>query len=357
LPLVSNYVKILLTTFNRRAKLNQAQEIKKYILSNVAAHPFNIVSVAATEFGVSRTTVLRHINYLVIAEKLIKTGSTKQTLYTLANAMEQNFNFKLNGAFDEYHIFNKYILSAIKPYINDKSFEICEYVITEMLNNAKDHAEGNKITIAFKIAQSQISFIILDNGIGIFKKLQNFHNFNDEREAMLQLSKGKLTSDPANHTGEGIFFSSRAVDTFEIRANNFAFLRDNNIKDWSLHQTNTTAGTEIKFIITRQTSRSLKDLFITYQEEDTLKFNKTEILINLAQEHGDRLISRSQAKRITANLDDFAKVTLDFTKVHIVGQGFVDQIFRVFQTQRPELIITYINANEDVEFMLKRSTG
>ena len=31
---------------------------------------------------------------------------------------------------------------------------------------------------------------------------------------MLELSKGKLTTDSANHSGEGIFFTSRMFDVF-----------------------------------------------------------------------------------------------------------------------------------------------
>jgi hypothetical protein len=38
----------------------------------------------------------------------------------------------------------------------------------------------------------------------------------DERHAITELSKGKLTTDSERHTGEGIFLSSRTVDDFTI---------------------------------------------------------------------------------------------------------------------------------------------
>ena len=46
---------------------------------------------------------------------------------------------------------------------------------------------------------------LLDNGVGVFQKLQRAFNFQDMREGILNLSKGKFTTDSKNHTGEGIF--------------------------------------------------------------------------------------------------------------------------------------------------------
>ena len=44
-----------------------------------------------------------------------------------------------------------------------------------------------------------------------------------------------------------------------------------------------------------------------------------------------------------------------FDKVRIVGQGFVDEIFHVYQDKHPQKEIKYINANDDVLFMINRS--
>lgn len=41
--------------------------------------------------------------------------------------------------------------------------------------------------------------------------------------AILELSKGKFTSDPARHSGEGIFFTSRMCDKFEILSKGLFF--------------------------------------------------------------------------------------------------------------------------------------
>ena len=47
-------------------------------------------------------------------------------------------------------------------------------------------------------------------------------------------------------------------------------------------------------------------------------------------------------------------IVLDFKKVRLVGQGFVDEVFRVFANKYPTISISYINANEDITFMIER---
>jgi len=98
----------------------------------------------------------------------------------------------------------------------------------------------------------------------------------------------------------------------------------------------------------------LINIFQAYQDDESLEFNKTDILVSLAPLYGSRLISRSQAKRVTQHLEQFTSITLDFKHVESVGQGFVDELFRVYQNTRPTFLIKYSNANEDVEYMIKR---
>jgi hypothetical protein len=48
------------------------------------------------------------------------------------------------------------------------------------------------------------------------------------------------------------------------------------------------------------------------------------------QYEGESLMSRSQARRLMNRFDRFSEVVLDFTGVNFIGQGFADEIFRVF---------------------------
>ena len=128
------------------------------------------------------------------------------------------------------------------------------------------------------------------------------------------------------------------------------------MNDWSFYETKTKTGTQVDWVIHRNTDRHLQAVFKAYQDDDTQQFTKTEVIIELAKEHGQRLISRSQAKRVAAQLEWFKEVTFDFKGITAVGQGFVDQLFRVFQQQHPGIKLRYIHANEDVTYMIQRGT-
>ena len=69
---------------------------------------------------------------------------------------------------------------------------------------------------------------------------------------------------------------------------------------------------------------------------------------------GTIYISRSQARRILAGLEKFKSVILDFDRVSTVGQAFVDEIFRVFQSRHQDITIAPVNMNDAVRFMIGR---
>jgi hypothetical protein len=48
-------------------------------------------------------------------------------------------------------------------------------------------------------------------------------------------------------------------------------------------------------------------------------------------------------------------VIFDFAEVKTIGQAFADEIFRIFKREHPELEIVIINANLDVQKMIRRA--
>lgn len=158
-----------------------------------------------------------------------------------------------------------------------------------------------------------------------------------------------------HHSGEGIFFSSQLPRLFEIYANGLHFLRDNQERDWTFSENNLIkSGTSVIMHFSLESKSEIIALFQQFQNNDTLQFDRTEIIVKLSQFEEDVFISRSQAKRILRNLDRFQKVILDFSHVRMIGQGFVDEIFRVYQSAHPDMEIQYIHANPDVRFMIER---
>jgi hypothetical protein len=85
-----------------------------------------------------------------------------------------------------------------------------------------------------------------------------------------------------------------------------------------------------------------------YSSGDDFGFTKTVIPVRLAQSASDRLISRSQAKRILARVQ-FKVAVLDFENVESIGQPFADQVFRVFKRAHPEIELYAINVSSTVQ--------
>ena len=80
----------------------------------------------------------------------------------------------------------------------------------------------------------------------------------------------------------------------------------------------------------------------------------TRISIRLST-HGTALVSRSEAGRLVEGLEKFSHVTLDFSGVEVVGQGFCDEVFRVFARAHPEIALEPVGMNEPVAFMVARA--
>ena len=198
---------------------------------------------------------------------------------------------------------------------------------------------------------------ISDNGVGIFKKLQEALHLPDERYAVLELAKGKLTTDPARHTGEGIFFSSRMFDSFGIASGHTYFGHQfESEEDWIMNDADRQElGTTVFMSLNNHTSRTVKKIFDRYTSDEDYGFNTTVVPLKLAQYGNDKLISRSQAKRVLARTDLFKIVLLDFEAVPSIGQALADEIFRVFANEHPNLKLMPIHANSEVKRMIDRA--
>ncbi len=334
--------------------LDQAKKIRAFILRAVKKHPTDIVAVTTKHFDITRTTAHRHLTTLINERKIIKSGVTRNIKYYPTSTINREFTYKITKQLNEFNVATEDFEEVFNKLSNQIE-DICFYGFTEMFNNAIDHSQGSKIIASTEWGDNYIRITIIDNGIGVFKNVSDYFHLDDIRESILQLSKGKMTTYPSDHTGEGIFFSSRAFDVFEIYANDLHYYRDNREDDWGLNSIETANfGSKVVMTIFADSQKNLTNLFKEYQDEESLAFDRTDILVELSRIGEERLISRSQAKRILRNLEKFHRVTLDFAGVRLVGQGFADEIFRVFANKNKDIIINYINASDDVKFMIER---
>lgn len=333
---------------------DKSHQIIAFLLKELPQHPHDIVAIAAKKFRTTRTTIHRHLTKLVKDNIVLKSGTTKNMSYYLSHSLKLELTYTISPEIYEFDIFNKDLENFFSK-VADNVKTIFAYGFTEIFNNALDHSRGSRITVKARYENKNWILSISDDGIGIFKNIFNYFKLGDIRESVLQLNKGKMTTDPARHSGEGIFFTSKVFDRFEIYANELYFLKDNLVNDWTLStHVPSRKGSIVVMTIQDKSKKSLIEIFKKYQDPETLAFDRTDIVVELSRMGDEMLISRSQAKRITLGLEKFKHVTLDFSGIKLIGQGFVDEIFRVYSNAHPEITFHYINANSDVEFMIKR---
>lgn len=337
----------------------KTEEIRKFVIFNIEEHPNNIASLTAENFSVSRQAVLRHINKLIKDGSLLAEGNTRNRKYKLKPIIDSIFRLSLNGL--EEDIVWREKITPLLSDVPDNIYKICYYGFTEILNNAIDHSNGQKVIINIERTLSEINIWIADDGVGIFNKIKKELGLNDILHAILELSKGKLTTDPKRHSGEGIFFSSRIFDKFSIASGKLYFAhfsRTNSVEgsDWLVEdKADIVKGTSINMKIKLNSTRTTKDIFDYYSGNDDYGFTKTHIPVYLAQHGEENLISRSQAKRLLTRFERFKEIVLDFQDVESIGQAFADEIFRVFHNEYPNINLYPINANEQVLNMIKRA--
>lgn len=231
---------------------------------------------------------------------------------------------------------------------------IWHHGITEMINNAVDHSSSEAVNVAMRVNALYAEAIVLDTGEGIFLKIQNALGLYDTREAILELAKGKFTTDPKNHSGEGIFFSSKMFDTFWIHSGKLHFDHSNGEQDLLTEQEKEVPGTLVYMRLDNDSARTTKEIFDRFALPDEFSFAKTIVPVRLAQHEGEKLVSRSQAKRLTRRFERFQTVMLDFVGVEEIGQAFADEVFRVFQNNHPQITMTPIRTNPAIAAMIKR---
>jgi hypothetical protein len=107
--------------------------------------------------------------------------------------------------------------------------------------------------------------------------------------------------------------------------------------------------------LANDSARTLQAVFDQFAAPEEYTFAKTIVPVRLAQHEGEKLVSRSQAKRLTMRFERFQTVVLDFAGVEEIGQAFADEVFRVFHQAHPATTLVPINMPPAVEMMFKRA--
>ena len=327
---------------------------KDKILEFLKRHETANSSELCDLLGISRQALNVHLRSLINAGTVLKAGSTRSSYYFLPGKTLETHHYKktftLSGL-DESRVYQQLaIILNLKQSLSENQESIVNYAFTEMLNNAIDHSNALKCQVQLSLDAAQLKFEILDNGIGVFESIASKLLLEDEPTAMIELIKGKTTTMPEAHSGEGIFFTSKAADKFALRSHAIQIEWDRALDDVFVSKPRFQKGTRVSFLLRRDSRTKLENVFSKFApEEYDFQFQKTKVMIKLLKKD---YISRSEAKRLLVNLEKFREVELDFKGVKQLGQGFADEVFRIFVEKYPQLIINTSNTNPAIQAMI-----
>lgn len=319
------------------------------------------------QFKISRQYINLLISALVEDRKLIKLGSTRKAFYVLpeyAQAHREIFPLRYVKSFKNEGLEEHMVLDEIErafpalKNLPENVRSIFTYAFSEMFNNAIEHSKSIRIGVEVSVLQKTLSFAVQDSGVGVFRNVMKQRGLKSEMEAIQDILKGKTSTMPKSHSGEGIFFTSKAGDIFILDSFGYQLIVDNEIPDVFVKNVKKIKrGTRVMFKISAGSDRHLNEVFKKYTDladESDYGFDKTEIRVKLYAIGGVH-ISRSQARRVLAGLEKFKIIVFDFDKVPTVGQAFADEVFRVFHRKYPQIKLETENMAEGVKFMIERA--
>ena len=334
----------------------KGDEIRGFILDNVIAHPKDIARISASHFGISRPAVANHLRILLDRGLLVAEGVTKARKYKLKPISQESFRVTVTPKLEEHILWREKVFPLLEG-VKENVLAICSHGFNEMFNNVIEHSDSDSALFSLTQTAVNIEIFVRDFGVGIFEKIKSHFGLDDPRHALLELSKGKLSSEEDRHSGEGIFFTSRMFDIFSIRSGNLFYNRFKQEGDWLIEvkEQKFLSGTGILMGISKGAEQTVKEIFDQYSPDSgEFGFTKTHVPIELLRYEGEQLVSRSQARRLLIRFDRFQEVLLDFRGITTIGQAFADEIFRVFRNEHPDITIRWMNSSEDIQNVIRR---
>ncbi len=329
----------------------QKTAVIQYILSKTAENRHGLSRTVSENFDISTSTVHKYLNELEEQGVITKTGRDNYALVT------EKLSFEYLRSEGEIVSENYIFSNSLEPEITelpDNVKKIWAYAFCEMVNNVIDHSEAEHLCIVIEKNSAFIKVTIADDGVGVFRKLKDYFNLLSTDEAIIELAKGKLTTDNTCHSGEGIFFTSRIMDEFLIYSDKKVFTfnkyRESTLSDI---EKDYPFGTVVELTLSNSSKKQLIDVFNTFSDVDN-GFTRTNIPMKNIFDSSP--ISRSQAKRLVSRLEQFKEVEIDFDGIDFMAQGFAHEIFCVFANAHPEIKLIPLNMNENVRKMYRHVT-
>jgi STAS-like domain of unknown function (DUF4325)/Histidine kinase-like ATPase domain len=331
--------------------MNRAPTVPDVINQLLAAQTSVTSSDVATAAQVTRQAAHYHLRRMAERGLLVHEGSRRSSRYRLNAQRSATYGIEGQNEHEIWGIEKAALRDLAADALEAPVVGILNFTFTEMVNNAIDHSRGTSLDVRWFIDDTRIAFEIEDDGIGALASLRESRKLDNDFQAVGELSKGKQTTAPEGHSGLGIFLTSRMVDRFILAANEYIWTVNNKLGDYAVGSLpRRRRGTLVRCEVPFDTTASLQDAMRQVSDPVTHRLNQTSLRVELFKA-GD-FVSRTEAKIIGSRLEGFEVVELDFTGISEIGQGFADELFRVWPNEHPGIRLVPVHANNAILSMI-----
>lgn len=323
--------------------------VTRWITAAALEHPHSLAGEVMQRTGLGRRSALRLLRRLEQTNWLVRGGTARRPHHRPGLLRQVVHHYTIAGLQEDQPWAHDFAPCFALPAAVQR---MLEHAFQELLNNAIDHSEGERVTVSMRQTPSHVQLLVSDDGRGVFDKVGVLVDLADATQAMLQLSRGRLTSAPERHRGHGLFFTARLADVFGLHANGTGFQR---VADGAWQRTDVLVrrGTSVFVGIALDTQRTLDAVLTRHSlDQQSYAFESTQVPLQLIQSQGITLDSRAQARRVAQGLAAFRRVEVDFSRVDHIGHGFADELFRVQARELPHLEMVPVNMCDRVAAML-----
>src|SRR2546427_5812399 len=171
--------------------------LRAFATREVWQHPRDFTQRLASQFGVTRAGAAPAVRQLEEEGFVHRVSGGTRPVFAAGPSRYVREAIKLPGV-DESLLWEQ----GFGPWLtlSENVANIAHYAFTEMVNNANDHADATMLDARAMRTADALYLVIRDDGIGAFRRIAQSLALEDERLAVLELSKGKFSSDPARHS-------------------------------------------------------------------------------------------------------------------------------------------------------------
>lgn len=329
--------------------------LTQWITMAAVDHPEDLAGWLGTRLSTSRRSAQAVLRKLEAAQWLRREGPARHPVWRPGLLRQVVRHYPLQGLPED-----RPWRSDFAPYFQLPGHvqRMAQHAFTELVNNAVDHSGGTQVTVSMRQTPTQLQLLVSDDGCGLFRRIEDSFDIAEPAMAMLELAKGRLTSQPRRHCGLGLLVTAQLADVFDVRANAHGFQR----RAWSeapWHAMPQPAlarrdGTTVYLAVALDTERTLDSVQRSLSADGrSLAFDRARVPLRLVAEAPHQVLaSRSEARRVAARLAGFRRAEIDFTGLPEIGHAFAHELFAVFREENPGLDMVAIGAAPPVAEML-----